>query len=74
MYFRDPDGNELEVYGDNPPEEFVPMPNASLGREKSDFAQQDPGLADVLAATRRCSEGGIGGGRHGRGDRPARRQ
>ncbi|MCS6925469.1 MAG: hypothetical protein NZ578_06165, partial [Candidatus Binatia bacterium] len=52
IYFRDPDGNELEVYSDNPPEEFVSMPNAYLGMEKLDFAQQDPGLADVLAAMR----------------------
>lgn len=52
IYFRDPDGNELEVYSDNPPEEFVPLPNAYLGMEKLDFAQQDPGLADVLAALR----------------------
>ncbi|MEW6299619.1 MAG: VOC family protein [Thermodesulfobacteriota bacterium] len=52
VYFRDPDGNELEVYCDNPPEEFVPMPNAYLGMEKLDFARDDPGLADVLAAMR----------------------
>jgi catechol 2,3-dioxygenase len=52
VYFRDPDGNELEVYSDNAPEEFVRMPNAYLGMEKLDFAKDSPGLADVLAAMR----------------------
>jgi catechol 2,3-dioxygenase len=52
VYFHDPDGNELEVYCDNPPEEYVHLPNAYLGMDKLDFAQQDPGLADVLAAMR----------------------
>lgn len=52
VYFRDPDGNELEVYSDNDPAEFISMPNAYLGMEKLDFAPNDPGLADVLAAMR----------------------
>jgi catechol 2,3-dioxygenase len=52
VYFRDPDGNELEVYSDNAPEEFVRMPNSYLGMEKLDFAKDSPGLADVLAAMR----------------------
>jgi catechol 2,3-dioxygenase len=52
VYFRDPDGHELEVYYDNPPEEFVRFPNAYLGVDKLEFAQDDPGLADVLAAMR----------------------
>jgi catechol 2,3-dioxygenase len=52
VYFRDPDGNELEVYCDNPPEEYVHFPNAYLGMDKLDFAPTDPGLADVLAAMR----------------------
>jgi catechol 2,3-dioxygenase len=52
VYFRDPDGNELEVYCDNPPEEYVHLPNAYLGMDKLDFAPTDPGLADVLAAMR----------------------
>lgn len=49
VYFRDPDGNELEVYSDNAPEEYIQMPNAYLGMEKLDFAPNDPGLADMLA-------------------------
>jgi catechol 2,3-dioxygenase len=52
VYFQDPDGNELEVYSDNAPEEFMRMPNAYLGMEKLDFAKDSPGLADVLAAMR----------------------
>ena len=49
VYFQDPDGHELEVYCDNQPEEYAQLPNAYLGMEKLDFAQEDPGLADFLA-------------------------
>jgi len=52
VYFRDPDGYELEVYCDNPPEEYVHIPDAYLGMDKLDFAQTEPGLADVLAQMR----------------------
>jgi len=52
VYFRDPDGNELEVYSDNAPEEYIQVPNAYLGMEKLDFAPADPGLADVIAGMR----------------------
>ena len=52
MYFRDPDGYELEVYCDNPPEEYTRIANAYLGMDKLDFALDDPGLADVLAQMR----------------------
>jgi len=52
IYFHDPDGNELEVYSDNSPEEYIQMPNAYLGMEKLDFAKDDRGLADVLAEMR----------------------
>jgi catechol 2,3-dioxygenase len=50
VYFRDPDGYELEVYCDNPPEEYVHMLNAYAGTEKLDFAREDPGLVDVFRA------------------------
>jgi len=50
VYFRDPDGHELEVYCDNPPEEYANLPNSYLGMEKLDFAPDDPGLADALVA------------------------
>ena len=33
VYFRDPDGYELEVYCDNPIEEYAGMPNAYLGMD-----------------------------------------
>jgi len=49
VYFRDPDGHELELYCDNPPEEIAKFPNSYLGMEKLDFAQADPGLADAMA-------------------------
>ncbi|MBI3796913.1 MAG: hypothetical protein HY268_08090, partial [Deltaproteobacteria bacterium] len=49
VYFRDPDDNELEVYCDNNPEEYIQMPNAYLGKEKLEFAQADKGLAEMLA-------------------------
>lgn len=52
IYFRDPDGHELEVYCDNPPEEYAAMPNAYMGMDKLDFAPDEPGLADVLAQMR----------------------
>jgi catechol 2,3-dioxygenase len=52
VYFRDPDDNELEVYCDNNPEEYVQMPNAYLGVEKLEFAQNDKGLAEMLAEMR----------------------
>jgi catechol 2,3-dioxygenase len=49
VYFRDPDGHELEVYCDNPPEEIAKFPNPYLGMEKLAFAPDDPGVADVIA-------------------------
>ncbi len=52
IYFRDPDGHELELYCDNPPEEYASMPDAYLGMEKLDFALSDPGLSDALAQMR----------------------
>lgn len=52
VYFRDPDGHELEVYCDNPPEEYAQLPNSYMGMDKLDFAPDDPGLADVLAQLR----------------------
>jgi catechol 2,3-dioxygenase len=48
IYFRDPDGHELEVYCDNSPEEIAKFANPYLGMSKLDFAPEDPGLADVI--------------------------
>jgi catechol 2,3-dioxygenase len=52
VYFFDPDGHELEVYCDNPPEEYAKLPNSYMGMDKLDFALDDPGLADVFARLR----------------------
>ena len=52
VYFHDPDGHELEVYCDNPPEEYAKLPNTYMGMNKLDFAPDDPGLADVFAQMR----------------------
>jgi catechol 2,3-dioxygenase len=49
VYFYDPDGYELEVYCDNPPEEIAKLPNSYLGMDKLEFAPNDPGLADAVA-------------------------
>jgi catechol 2,3-dioxygenase len=49
IYFRDPDGHELEVYCDNPAEEIASFPNPYLGMEKLDFAADEPGLRDAIA-------------------------
>lgn len=53
VYFKDPDGNELEVYSDNDMAELLATkPNGYLGMEKLDFAPNDPGLGDVLKTIR----------------------
>ena len=52
VYFEDPDGYELEVYCDNDAAEYVQFPNAYLGVEKLEYAQEDKGLRDVIAAIR----------------------
>jgi catechol 2,3-dioxygenase len=49
IYFRDPDGHELEVYCDNSPEEIAKFANPYLGMNKLDFASDDPGLVDAIA-------------------------
>ena len=49
VYFRDPDGHELEVYCDNSPEEIAQFQNPYMGMSKLEFAQDDPGLAEVMA-------------------------
>jgi catechol 2,3-dioxygenase len=48
IYFRDPDGHELEVYCDNSPEEIAKFPNPYMGTSKLEFASDDPGLMDVM--------------------------
>jgi catechol 2,3-dioxygenase len=50
IYFRDPDGHELEVYVDNSPEEMAKFTNPYMGMAKLDFAQEEKGLMDVIAS------------------------
>jgi catechol 2,3-dioxygenase len=50
IYFRDPDGHQLEVYCDNPPEYVAKLrTNAYAGMEKLDFAQNEPSIAEALS-------------------------
>jgi len=48
VYFYDPDGNELEVYADNSPEEVASFENPYGGMEKLSFATDKPSLMDSL--------------------------
>lgn len=49
VYFRDPDGHELEVYCDNSPEQIAKFSNPYMGMSKLDFAADDPSLGEVIA-------------------------
>ena len=48
VYFLDPDGNQLEIYCDVPPDQRPKMPDDSMGMDRLDFAPGDPSLADVI--------------------------
>jgi catechol 2,3-dioxygenase len=48
IYFLDPDGNQLEVYVDNPLEEIAKMSDPYSGLEKLDFARGEPSMRDFL--------------------------
>ncbi len=49
IYFRDPDGHQLEVYCDNPPEYLAKIrTNIYAGMKKLDFAPNEPSIADFL--------------------------
>jgi catechol 2,3-dioxygenase len=48
IYFFDPDGNELEVYADNPPEVVDAMPNPYTGTDKLPFAPHDRGIVEAM--------------------------
>jgi catechol 2,3-dioxygenase len=49
IYFLDPDGNQLEVYVDNPPEEIAIMSDPYFGLDKLEFAPDEPSLRDYFA-------------------------
>ncbi len=48
VYFLDPDGNQLEVYCDVPPEQRPKLPSDYMGMERLDFAPDEPSLGDVI--------------------------
>jgi catechol 2,3-dioxygenase len=48
VYFKDPDGNEMELYVDGDPVAFGKWENAYAGVEKLDFAEDSPGLMDSV--------------------------
>jgi catechol 2,3-dioxygenase len=48
VYFLDPDGNQLEVYWDVPPDQRPKIAKDYMGMDRLDFAPDDPSLADVV--------------------------
>ena len=53
IYFRDPDGHQLEVYCDNPPEYIERMKsNKYMGMDKLDFAPDEPSILQAFSAMR----------------------
>ncbi len=48
VYFLDPDGNQLEVYWDVPPDQRPKAAKGYMGMDRLDFAPDDPSLADVV--------------------------
>lgn len=48
IYFRDPDGHQLEVYCDNSPEEIARLPNSYAGTDKLEFASEEPGIREAF--------------------------
>lgn len=49
VYFRDPDGNELEVYCDGRPEEVAKFPDPYAGTDRLDFAKDAPNFKEAFA-------------------------
>jgi len=47
VYFEDPDGNQLEVYCDNLPDEVAKFPDPYAGMEKLDFAKDAPDFGEA---------------------------
>jgi catechol 2,3-dioxygenase len=48
VYFRDPDGNQLEVYCDGLPDEVAKFPDPYTGMEKLDFAKDAPDFREPI--------------------------
>jgi catechol 2,3-dioxygenase len=50
IYFRDPDGHQLEVYCDNPPEYIAQTKtNKYAGMDKLDFAPDEPSIEQAFS-------------------------
>jgi len=50
IYFSDPDGHQIEVYCDNPPEYVAEAKgNKYSGMEKLDFAVNEPGIVEAFS-------------------------
>jgi len=50
IYFRDPDGHQLEVYCDNPPEYIArTKTNKYAGMDKLDFAPDEPSIEQAFS-------------------------
>lgn len=50
IYFRDPDGNQLEVYCDNPPEYIAKLKeNRYQGMDRLEFTPDEPSIMDAFA-------------------------
>ena len=50
IYFRDPDGHQLEVYCDNPPEYVAKIRTTTYaGMDKLDFAANEPSIAEAFS-------------------------
>ena len=56
IYFLDPDGNQLEVYVDNSPEEIAQMRDPYFGLDKLEFASDEPSLPEYFAPFARTRE------------------
>jgi catechol 2,3-dioxygenase len=48
IYLRDPDGYQIEVYCDTSAQYQAGFPNPYGGMDKLEFAQDDPGIGDVM--------------------------
>jgi catechol 2,3-dioxygenase len=50
IYFSDPDGHQIEVYCDNPPEYIAQAKgNKYTGMAKLDFADEEPGIVEAFS-------------------------
>jgi len=48
IYFRDPDGHELELYCDGVPEEIAKFPDPYAGMERLEFARDVPDFRQAI--------------------------